>query len=113
VPARLLFLCLLLRSSWLTVEGGRQIGAARVLHRRGGRAAVAVSVGMAVAFLSDSGAELWRTSAFAEHCATGRKNVTSVSSWSARSQDSARRAALRADDGPSDRTPGRVPEQVA
>ena len=48
VPARLLLLCLLLRSSWLTVEGGRQIGAVGVLHRRGGRAAVAVSVGMAV-----------------------------------------------------------------
>jgi hypothetical protein len=54
VPARLLLLCLLLRSSWLTVEGGRQIGAAGVLHRRGGRAAVAVSVGMAVAFQSGS-----------------------------------------------------------
>ena len=36
VPARLLLLCLLLRSSWLTVEGGRQIGAAGVLYRRGG-----------------------------------------------------------------------------
>jgi hypothetical protein len=48
VPARLLLLCLLLRSSWLTVEGGRQIGAAGVLHGRGGRAAVAVSVGVAV-----------------------------------------------------------------
>jgi hypothetical protein len=48
VPARLLLLCLLLRSSWLTVEGGRQIGAARVLHRRGGRAVVAVSVDVAV-----------------------------------------------------------------
>jgi hypothetical protein len=47
-PARLLLLCLLLRSSLLTVEGGRQIGAAGVLHRRGGRAAVAVSVGVAV-----------------------------------------------------------------
>ena len=48
VPARLLLLCLLLRSSWLTVEGGRQIGAAGVLHGRGERAAVAVSVGVAV-----------------------------------------------------------------
>ena len=47
MPARLLLLCLLLRSSWLTVEGGRQVGAAGVLHRRGGRAAVAVSVGVA------------------------------------------------------------------
>ena len=47
VPARLLLLCLLLRSSWLTVEGGRQIGAAGVLHSRGGRAALAVSVGVA------------------------------------------------------------------
>jgi hypothetical protein len=34
VPARPLLLCLLLRSSRLTVEGGRQIGAAGVLHRR-------------------------------------------------------------------------------
>jgi hypothetical protein len=47
VPGRLLLLCLLLRSSWLTAEGGREIGAAGVLHRRGGRAAVAVSVGVA------------------------------------------------------------------
>ena len=47
MPARLLLLCLLLRSSWLTVEGGRHSGAATVLHRRGGRAAVAVSAGMA------------------------------------------------------------------
>jgi hypothetical protein len=38
---------LLFRSSWLTVEGGRQVGAAKVLHRRGGRAGVAVSVGVA------------------------------------------------------------------
>ncbi len=37
VSARLLLLCLLFRSSWLTVEGGRQVGAAGVLHRRGGR----------------------------------------------------------------------------
>ena len=44
----LLLLCLLLRSSWLTVEGGRQIGAAGLLHRRGGRAALAVSVSVAV-----------------------------------------------------------------
>ena len=48
MPARLLLVCLLFRSSWLTVEGGSQIGAAGVLHRRGGRAAVAVSVGVAV-----------------------------------------------------------------
>jgi hypothetical protein len=47
VAPRLLLLCLLLRSSWLTVESGRQIGGAGVLHRRGGRAAVAVSVGVA------------------------------------------------------------------
>ena len=46
VPERLLLLCLLLRSSWLTVEGDRHGGAAGVLHRRGGRAVVAVSVGM-------------------------------------------------------------------
>jgi hypothetical protein len=48
---RLLLLCLPLRSSWLTVEGDRQIGAARVLHRQGGRAALAVSVGVAVGVL--------------------------------------------------------------
>ena len=42
MPARLLLLCLLFRSSWLTVEGDRHVGAAGVLHRRGGRAAVAV-----------------------------------------------------------------------
>jgi hypothetical protein len=47
VPARLLLLCLLLRSSWLTVERGRQIGAAGV-HRRGGRAAVAAVAAVAV-----------------------------------------------------------------
>jgi hypothetical protein len=45
--ARLLLLCLLLRSSWLTVEAGRQIGPAGVLHRRGGRAAVAAVAGVA------------------------------------------------------------------
>ena len=48
MPARLLLLCLLFRSSWLAVEGDRHVGAAGVLHRRGGRAAVAVSVGVAV-----------------------------------------------------------------
>jgi hypothetical protein len=47
MPAKLLLLCLLLRSSWLTVEVGRQIGAAGVLHRRGGRAAVAAVAGVA------------------------------------------------------------------
>ncbi len=47
MPARLLLLCLLLRSSWLTAEGNRHVGAAEVLHGRGGRAAVAVSVGVA------------------------------------------------------------------
>jgi hypothetical protein len=40
-----LLLCLLLRSLWLTVEGGGH-GATGVLHRRGGRAALAVSVSM-------------------------------------------------------------------
>ncbi len=35
VSARLLLLCLLLRSSWLAAEGRRQVGAARVLHRPG------------------------------------------------------------------------------
>jgi hypothetical protein len=48
MPARLLLLCLLFRSSWLTVEGDRQVGASRLLHRRGGRAAAAVSVRVAV-----------------------------------------------------------------
>jgi hypothetical protein len=43
VPPRLLLLCLLLRSSWLTVERGRH-GAGGVVHRRGGGAALAVSV---------------------------------------------------------------------
>ena len=38
----LLLLCLLSRLSWLTVEGG-----GRLLHRRGGRAVVAMSVGVA------------------------------------------------------------------
>jgi hypothetical protein len=47
MPARLLLLCLLFRSSWLTVEGDRHVGAAGVLHRRDGRAAVAVRVGVA------------------------------------------------------------------
>ena len=51
VPARLLLLCLLLRSSWLTVEGDRHVGAAGVLHNhRGGRAAVAVGSASLVAF---------------------------------------------------------------
>ena len=45
-PPRLLFLCLLFGSSWLTVEGGRQIGAAAAASP--GRAAVAVRVGVAV-----------------------------------------------------------------
>jgi len=40
-------LCLLLRSSWLTVEDGRHSGAAGVLNRRGGRAAVAATGGAA------------------------------------------------------------------
>jgi hypothetical protein len=49
VPPRLLLLCLLLGSSWLTVEGGRQIGAAGPLYRRrGGGAGAAVSVSVAV-----------------------------------------------------------------
>jgi hypothetical protein len=47
MPARVLLSCLLVRSSWLTVEGDRHFGAAGVLHRRGGRAAVAVRVGVA------------------------------------------------------------------
>jgi hypothetical protein len=52
--ARLLLLCLLLGSSWLTVEASGQVGIARVLHRRGGWAAVAVSVAWLVAFQSAS-----------------------------------------------------------
>ena len=47
MPARLLLLCLLFRGPWPTVEGDRHVGAAGVLHRRGGRAAVAVRVGVA------------------------------------------------------------------
>jgi hypothetical protein len=47
MPVRLLLLCLLVKRSWLTVEGGRQVGAARVLHRQSGRVAVALSVGVA------------------------------------------------------------------
>jgi len=46
MPARLL-LCLLFSSSWLTVECDGHVRAAGVRHRRGGRAAVAVSVGVA------------------------------------------------------------------
>jgi hypothetical protein len=53
-PHPLLLLCLLLRSSWLTVEGDYHVGAAGVLHRQGGRAAVAVSVGVACSFQSSS-----------------------------------------------------------
>jgi hypothetical protein len=34
MPARLLLLCVLLGSSWLTVDGDRHAGAAGVLHRR-------------------------------------------------------------------------------
>ena len=44
MPARLLLSWLATQEFVLTVEGGRQIGAAGLLHRRGGRAAVAVSV---------------------------------------------------------------------
>ena len=47
MPAMLLLLCLLSRRSWLTVEGDRQASDVRVLHRRGGRAAVASPVGVA------------------------------------------------------------------
>jgi hypothetical protein len=48
MQARLLPSCLLLRSLWLTAGG--QGGGARVLHRRGGRAVVAVSGGVSLAF---------------------------------------------------------------
>ena len=47
MPAKLPLLCLLLRSSWLAVEGDRRVGAVGGPHRRGGRAAVAVRVGVA------------------------------------------------------------------
>ena len=47
MAVRLLLLCLLFRSSWLTVEGDRRLGAAGVLHRRGVRVVVAVRVGVA------------------------------------------------------------------
>ena len=47
VPERLLLSCLQRRTSWLTVESDRRVDAAGVLHRRGGRAAVAVSVNVA------------------------------------------------------------------
>ena len=47
VPARLLLLCLLFRSSRRRVDGDRHVGAAGVLQRRGGRAALAVRVGVA------------------------------------------------------------------
>jgi hypothetical protein len=47
MPARLLLLCLLPRSSSVTVEDGRHVGAAGVLHRRGGRAAATLRVGVA------------------------------------------------------------------
>jgi hypothetical protein len=40
VSVRVLLLYFLLRSSWRTLEGGRQIGAAGVLHCWGGRVAV-------------------------------------------------------------------------
>ena len=46
MPLRLLLLCLLLKSSWLTAEGGRPVDAG-VLHRRGEPAAVAVRLGVA------------------------------------------------------------------
>ena len=46
MPLRLLLLCLLLKSSWLTVEGGRPVDSG-VLHRRGEPAAVAVRVAVA------------------------------------------------------------------
>ena len=54
VPARLLLLCLLFRSSWLTVEAAVVRCAATVLHRRGGRAAVAVRSAWLVAFQASS-----------------------------------------------------------
>jgi hypothetical protein len=49
---------LLFRSSLLTVEGDRQVGAANALHRRGGRLAVAVSVGVAGGVRSGSHVEV-------------------------------------------------------
>ena len=63
MPARLLLLCLLFRGSWPTVEGNRHVGAARVLHRQGGRAAVAVSVGVAGGVLNQQSRrpQIWST----------------------------------------------------
>jgi hypothetical protein len=54
MAARLLLLCLRLCSSWLTVEGGR-VGTAGVVHRRGGRAAIALSVA------TDLGVPEWKS----------------------------------------------------
>jgi hypothetical protein len=72
VPSRLLLLCLLLRSSWLTVEGGRQIGAAGLLHRRGGRAALAVSVSVAVGVPKQHGESIrWALLLLARICQRG------------------------------------------
>ena len=52
VPPRLLLLCLLLRGSWLMVDGGPQIGATGMLYRRGVGAVVGVAVGVAVGVLT-------------------------------------------------------------
>jgi len=52
MPARLLLLCLLFRASSLTA--GRRVGVAGVLHRRGGRAAIGVRVGVVRAFRTSS-----------------------------------------------------------
>ena len=61
-----------IRGSWLTLEDGRQIGAAGVLHRRTGRAAVAVSVGVAVAFRSTSNQPAPDDFSHAWRCGCGR-----------------------------------------
>ena len=47
MPARLLLLRLLLSISWANGGARRQVGAARVLRRRGGQEVAAVSVGVA------------------------------------------------------------------
>lgn len=73
MPSRLLLLCLLLRTSWLTREGGRQISAAGLPHRRGGRAALAVSVSVAVGVPERQPGEhdrLLETSPFADSSGT-------------------------------------------
>jgi hypothetical protein len=72
VPARLLLLCLLFRSSWRRVEGDRHVGAAGVLRRPGGRAVLAARVGVAPGVPK----RLSRASRSADHtCGPPRRGV--------------------------------------